>query len=153
VEEYHYLLSQFLDSAPILFLASNLAPPTFQCALYCMKTSKDEPSVSAILKFIIDLFDLTNPSRASLVQVSNPSILPLMQEHGTDLITSLLNGMVHTFSRDRGLIEDVAEIIHILSLRLGPQPVFAMVSECVSIFPKNEMSVEVQNTFLVKMQR
>jgi hypothetical protein len=118
-----------------------------------MKSSKDEPSVSAILKFIIDLFDLTNPSRASLVQVSNPSIIPLMQENGTDLTMSLLNGMVRTFSRDRGLIEDVAEIIHILSLRLGPQPVFAMVNDCVSQFPKNEMSNELQTAFLVKIQR
>ena len=76
-----------------------------------------------------------------------------MQEHGTPLVSALLNGLIHTFSRDRGLIEDVAEIIHILSLRLGPQPVFMMVSECVSQFPKSEMSDELQTAFLVKIQR
>lgn len=153
IEEYHFLLSQFLDSAPELFLVSELTQPTFQCALFCLPTSKTESSISAILKFLIDLFDLTKPTRTNLVNLSNPCIIPLMQSHGTSLIAALFHGLIHTFSRDIGLIEDVAEIIHIMSLRLGPQPVFGMVRDCVAAFPKSEMSDDLQNTFLLKIQR
>ena len=74
MEEYHFLLSQFVDSSPTLFLSSKLASATFECAKYCLSSAQDEPTISAILKYILDLFDLVKPNR----EVSHITLISLI---------------------------------------------------------------------------
>ena len=120
--------------------------------MYCLTTAQDEAAISAILKFLLDLFELAKPSRTTLTEYSVPEIIPLMHQHGATLITNMLRGLVYTFSRDRGLIEDVSEVIYVMSQQIGPAAVFTMVGQSLSSFPQAELSAELQNTFLVKLK-
>ena len=153
IEEYHYLLSQFIDSNPFLFLQAKLAPATLQCALHCLSTAQDESSISSILKYLLDLFEMTKAERTSLLEYSLPIVIPLMREQGPTLMSHLFRGLVYNFSKDRGLICDVADVIYVMSRQLGVEPVFTMIGETVSSFPKNELSVELQGVFLTKIKR
>lgn len=129
-----------------------MAAATLQCAMFCLTTAQDEASISAILKFLLDLFELTKASRTTLTEYSVPEIIPLMHQHGASLISNMLRGLVYTFSRDRGLIEDVSEVIYVMSQQIGPASVFTMVGQSLSTFPEAELSVELQKTFLLKLK-
>ena len=152
IEEYHYLLSQFVETAPFLYVSSKLADANIQCAIHCLTTAQDEASICAILKFLLDVFELTKASRTTLTEYSLPEIIPLMTRYGNTLITNMIRGLVYTFSRDRSLIDDVSEIIYVMSQQIGPASVFGMIAQGIGSFPQNELSVELQNRFLVKIK-
>lgn len=120
--------------------------------MHCLTLAQDEASICAILKFLLDMFELTKSSRTTLTEYSLPEIIPLMNQHGTALITNMLRGLVYTFSRDRSLIDDVSEIIYVMSQQIGPAAVFGMIAQSIGGFPQNELSVDLQNAFLIKIK-
>jgi hypothetical protein len=150
VEEYHYLLSMYVDSCPELFLHSPLLNATMECAIYCLSSSSDL-ATQAVLRYIIDVLELGNPKNGN----GNYTMLlsALMEQCGQLLLASLFKGIIHTFSKVQGIISDVGEIVFLLSVVIGTQKTVHLVKLCVDQFPIQEMSLELKEQFMTKLSK
>ncbi len=152
IEEYHFLLTQFIDSCPELIMTSDLINSTFQCALYCI-SNDNGASIAAILQYLLALFEIAKTRSQNLDQLQIQSVQSLIQNNGTDLLRSLLRGLIYSFERDRGIISDVAELLSIISLVCTPAITIQMISVVIEEFPLTEMPLEHKSSFLEKISR
>jgi transportin-3 len=151
IEEYHYMLSTFIDASPASFLDSPLLSSTFQCAVYCLN-SQTEISVNSVLRYIIDIFELANQTKSSVSSKATPLVIGLLEQQGSSLVQNVLKGLIYTFSRDRVIITDCAELFLGLSVIIGTANTMQLVKSSVCNFPEKEMSNELKTAFLIKVQ-
>ncbi|KAJ3273070.1 Nuclear import receptor [Terramyces sp. JEL0728] len=151
VEEYFYLLTQFLDTCPALLITSGYLPATIECALYCL-TFENSNTITSVLRYFMELLEVSKPSNTAFDQIITNQSLQTLQQNGQALVQCLLRGLVYTFSKDRAIISDVAEIISLLALCLSNGSVLQMINSAIEAFPVNEISVELQAQFIAKIK-
>jgi hypothetical protein len=150
IEEFHYLLSMYIDAATDAFLDSPLLNSTCECAVYCLGTTL-EIANTAVLRFIVDVFELGQP------QNGNPQrtqiISALMEQYGLPLVANLFKCIIYNFSKVQGVTSDVAEIFLLCLGIVGKEKTIQVIHACVEQFPIQEMSIELKGNFMLKIQR
>ncbi|KAH6560059.1 hypothetical protein BASA50_003202 [Batrachochytrium salamandrivorans] len=151
IEEYHMLLSEFIDSCPKLFLGSALWTSTIQCALFCL-SAPSPISLVSVLRYFNDLISLGLPSQKTVPVAATAQVRDMLIHNGPDIAKAMLRGLVFTFPRDREIVGDIAKAFQVECEVLGTGPALAFVrSATESSFPVSELSVELREAFLHKM--
>lgn len=151
VEEYHYLLCQFIEVRPVEFLRSPLAESTIQCALYCLSSS-NELATASILRFLSELFELGIPEKSRLPADVPPLVTSLMRQHAPAFIQAFFVSIVVSFPRERGIISDVADILSIITKQLGTDATLQMMTAPLEKIPVAEMSTDLKQAFIIKLK-
>ncbi|KAJ3312568.1 Nuclear import receptor [Boothiomyces sp. JEL0838] len=151
VEEYFYLLTQFLDTCPALLISSGYLPATIECALYCL-TFENSDTITSVLRYFMELLEVSKPGKSSLDLLVVTQCLQVLEQNGKPLVQCLFRGLVYTFSKDRAIISDVAEIISLMAASLSSENVLQMINSAIEAFPVNEMSLELKGQFMVKIK-
>lgn len=151
VEEYFYLLTQFLDTCPALLISSGYLPATIECALYCL-TFENSDTITSVLRYFMELLEVSKPGKSSLDLLVVTQCLQVLEQNGKALVQCLFRGLVYTFSKDRAIISDVAEIISLMAASLSSENVLQMINSAIEAFPVNEMSLELKGQFVVKIK-
>jgi hypothetical protein len=150
VEEYHYLLSMYVDACPELFLQSPLLNATMECAIFCLSSTSDL-ATQAVLRYVIDVLELGNPKNGNGTHTM--LLATLLEQCGQVLLASLFKGIIYTFSKVQGIVSDVGEIVFLLSVVIGTQKTVHFVKLCVDQFPIQEMSLELKEQFMKKISK
>ncbi|KAJ3325591.1 Nuclear import receptor [Boothiomyces sp. JEL0866] len=151
VEEYFYLLTQFLDTCPSLLISSGYLPATIECALYCL-TFENSETIISVLRYFMELLEISKPGQTAIDQTIVSQCLQIIEQNGKSLVQCLFRGLVYNFSKDRAIISDVAEIISLLALCLSNGNALQMISSAIDAFPVSEMSLELKGQFMVKIK-
>lgn len=72
--------------------------------------------------------------------------------HGQSLINVLFKGLVYTYSNDRGITTDIADVCFLLLPYLGPGVVLTITAFVASL-PIAEISNEAKGVFMTKVEQ
>jgi hypothetical protein len=105
-------------------------------------------NVTAILRFLIDIFAFGIKEESV-----NNILIGLYKLYGSEMVKNLFKGLIYSFTKDRQVIEDVAELFYTTSQVVGYNTVLQIVHSTIEQFPIQEMSNELKSQFIVKFQK
>ncbi|KAL5032389.1 hypothetical protein BDV3_000966 [Batrachochytrium dendrobatidis] len=150
IEEYHMMLSEFIDTCPNAFLGSTLWTYTLECALFCL-SAPSLVSLASVLRFLRDLVSLGLPSNKEPTNMTTASVRDMLTQSGPKIAKAIFDGLMYTFPRDREVVKDVAKTLQVECEILGTVSVVASVRSAIeSSFLESELSAELCESFLRK---
>ncbi|CAG8491419.1 5508_t:CDS:2 [Ambispora leptoticha] len=168
IEEYFRLNIAFVDSVPATFIHSSILSPIFQAGLQSLAIEQQD-ALYAVLIFFSRLLSygvsLREPQPAnvssSISQTHQQSILVntdadiaalevLIRQHGIELVSRMLDGLLHIFPRDLQI--DVDNVFKSLA-RILPMESQQWMADVVQRLPENEVTQNDRNAFISEYSR
>ena len=148
IEDYFYMMTEFLEGAPVVLVSHPVLPSIVDCALQCLD-SESAATLVSIYEWITRLFE-TLPN--SKVPAScSPLLETIVLQKGKTLVSQSFKGLLHHFPREREVVSYVGDCFKAF-YQLSPGFLFELVGMMLDSLDEQSYSQSEKAAFKEKFR-